>query len=106
LEIEKDKELLYSSTAGGRIGGMHYKGPFISLRMYDEFIIIGCGKKYVLKYDEIVSVEIKQWMGLMADRIQIKHRSSSVPRDIIIGTYSPGQAKEIIDARLGTETTS
>jgi hypothetical protein len=106
LEIEKDKKLLYSSTAGGWIGGISYRGPFISLRMYDEFIIIVCVRTYVLKYDEIVSVEIKRWMGLIPDRIQIKHRNPSIPKDIVIGTYSPSRAREIIDARLRTETTS
>lgn len=106
LEIEEDEKPLYTSTAGGQIGWVRYRGPFISLRIYDEFIIIGCGRKIVLKYNEIISVEIKQWMGLMPDRIQINHRNPSVPKNIIIGTYNPAQAKEIIDARLRKQVTS
>lgn len=45
LEIEQDEKPLYTSTAGGRIGGVTYKGPFISLRIYEKFIIISYGKK-------------------------------------------------------------
>lgn len=100
LEIEENKKPLYTSTAGGQIGGLRYKGPFISLRIYDEFIVIGCGRTIVLKYDEIVSVEIKKWMGSVADRIQIIHRNPNAPKDIIIGTGNPTQVKQIIDAQM------
>lgn len=100
LEIEQDKKPLYSSTAGGQIGGLRYKGPFISLRIYDEFIVIGCGRKIVLKYDEIEAVEIKQWLGLVPDRIKIIHRNPNAPKNIVIGTGNPAEAKRIIDVRL------
>ena len=88
LEIEGDEKPLYTSTAGGQIGWVTYRGPFISLRIYDEFIIIGCGSKMVLKYDEIISVEIKQWMGLMPDRIQINHQELMQPENrYIVGLF-------------------
>ena len=101
LEIEQDKKPLYSSTAGGQIGRVGYRGPFISLRIYDEFIVIGCGRKIVLNYEEIESVEIKQWLGLVPDRIKIIHHNPTAPKNIVIGTGNPAEAKRIIDAKLG-----
>ena len=101
LEIEGDKKPLYESTAGGEIGWMKVRGPFISLRIYDEFIIIACGKKMVLKYDEVLSVAV-----LMPGWIQINHHNPTVPKNILIGTHNPAQAKEIIDARLSKQAPS
>lgn len=42
----------------------------------------------------------------MPDRVQIIHRNPIVPKDIVIGTYNPVQAKEIIDAKLQKQVTS
>jgi hypothetical protein len=106
LDIEEGKKPLYSSTSGGDIGGIGYTGPFISLRIYDEFIVIGCGKKMVLQYEEIISVEIKLWLGLTPYRIQINHTNPNVPKTILIAVGNPAEAKAIIDARLTKQGTS
>ncbi len=100
LEIEKGKTPLYTSTAGGRIGWTSYRGPFISLRIYDEFIVIGYVKTIVLKFEEIERVEIKKWMGIVSDKVQIIHHKLDAPDTIIIGTTNPSQVKEIIDSKL------
>ncbi len=49
LDIEQSRTPLYSSTGGGRIGRIGYRGPFISLRIYDEFVVIKYGGQ--LGYD-------------------------------------------------------
>ena len=101
LDIEKGKTPLYSSLAGGRIGWINYKGPFVRLRIYDEFVVIRYFfKSIVLQYDEIEHIEIKKWLGLVADRIQIFHRKQDVPSNLIIGTSDPTEAKKLIELRL------
>lgn len=101
LEIEKGKTALYKQTRGGVIGVIRFKGPLISLRVYEEFIVIGCGKKYVLRYHDIDRIEIKESLGL-ANRIQIIHHNSDVPNNILLGTKNPTKLKELIEARLGS----
>ncbi|MCB0212885.1 MAG: hypothetical protein KDJ52_26320 [Anaerolineae bacterium] len=100
LDIEKDKEPLYTSTGGGRMGWLNYRGPFINLRIYDAFVVVSSFQTIVLRYDEIERVDIKKWMGAVADRVQIVHHKADAPGTIIIGTINPTQAKEIIDAHL------
>ena len=106
LDIEEGKKPLYTSTNGGQIGIVHYKGPFISLRIYDEFVVLGYGKKVVLHYDEIISIEIKQWRGFALNQIQINHSNPNVPKTIIIGTTNAAEAKALIDVRLTKQGTS
>lgn len=100
LDIEKGKTPLYSSTAGGQIGWLNYKGPFISLRIYEDFLVIVYTKTIVLRFDEIDQVEIKKWIGLVSDRIQIVHHKLNVPSKIIIGTSNPAKVKELIESKL------
>ncbi|MBE9044193.1 hypothetical protein IQ255_07230 [Pleurocapsales cyanobacterium LEGE 10410] len=100
LDIEKGKHPLYTSTSGGIIGWIRYKGPFINLRIYDEFIVISCTKIILFKYGEIDGVEIKKWMGLVPDSVRLVHHKSDAPGRIILGTTNPIRVKEIIDSRL------
>ena len=101
LEIEKGKTALYKQTRGGVIGVIRFRGPLISLRVYEEFIFIGCGKQYVLRYHDIDRVEIKEFLGF-ATRIQIIHHNPDVPSKILLGTKNATKLKELIEARLGS----
>ena len=101
LDIEKGKTALYKQTGGGVIGVIRFRGPLISLRVYEQFIVIGCGKKYVLRYEDIDRVEIKEWLGF-ANRIQIIHHNSDVPSNVLLGTKNSTKLKELIEARLGS----
>jgi len=40
LEIELKNNCIYSLTSAGIIGGAHYKGPFLQLRVYKDFLVI------------------------------------------------------------------
>lgn len=99
--IEEGKTPLYTTLGGGRIGWLNYKGPFIRLKIYDEFVVIRyLFKSLVLRYDEIERVEIKKWMGLVSDRVQIFHRKDDASKTLIIGTADPDEVKVLIEARL------
>ncbi len=101
LDIEKDKIPLYTSTSGGRIGFPEYKGPFISLRIYEEFVIIGYfNKKIKFKFEDIDRIEIKKRSTLSPKGIQIIHQKTTIPNRIIIWITKPAQVKEIIDTEL------
>ena len=79
---------------------MHYRGPFINLRLYDDFLVIGGLGTIVLTYDEIERVEVNKWLGAVADGVRIVHRKSGAPGKIVIGTASPERLKEMIEAQL------
>jgi hypothetical protein len=96
LNIEINKTPLYTSTAGGQIGWIRYRGPFVSIRIYDNFIVIGSAKTIVLRFEEIDRVEIKRW-GAFTDRVQLIHHKLDAPSKIIIGTTNPTKVKEIIE---------
>ena len=100
LDIEEGKKLLHSSTSGGHIGRIRYRGPFINLRIYDEFIVISSLKAIVLRYEDIERVEIKKWMGSIPSEIKLVHHKWDAPKKIVIGTTKPIYLKEMIDSRL------
>ena len=100
LDIEKDKTPIYTSTTGGEIGGLTYKGPFISLRIYEDFLVIRYTKTLVFRFDEIDRVEVKKWMGKTPHRIQLFHHKLDAPSKIMIGTMNPAKVKELIDSKL------
>ncbi len=97
---EAGKTPIYSTIGGGRIGWLNYRGPFISLRLYEDFLVIRALQTIVLPYAEIESVEVKKWLGMTPDRIQIAHRSLHAPETIIVGVSNPARVKEMIDQRL------
>jgi hypothetical protein len=101
LDIEKNKTPLHTQTSGGRIGWVRYRGPFVRLSIYDEFIVIRYSwKSIVLRYDEIERVEIGKWLGVLSDSVQIVHHKPDAPAYIKIGTSSPERVKEVIVSRL------
>ena len=101
LDREKDKTPLFTSTTGGRIGFPEYKGPFISLRIYEEFVVIGyLNKKIVFEFEDIDRVEIKKWSLLSPKGIQIIHQKTDVPDGIMIWVTQPAHVKEIIDSKI------
>jgi hypothetical protein len=109
IDIEHEKEPLFIATSAVTIGrAMGWtKGFFGSLRIYDEFIVIGCGKKIVLYYEEIERVEIWKGVGWLFDRVQIVHRKPGVPPFILLDpslldTFDSASArvKEMIESRL------
>ena len=99
VPAEAGKTPIYKTIGGGRIGWLNYRGPFISLRLYQEFLVIRALQTIVLSYTEIESGEVRKWLGVTADRIQITHRSLRAPETIILGVSNPKRVKEMVDQR-------
>jgi hypothetical protein len=100
-EIEQNKTPLHTQTSGGRIGWVRYRGPFVRLSIYDEFVVIRYGwKTIVLPYGEIERVETGKWLGMRTDSVQIVHHKPDAPPYIRIGAFSPERIKELIESKL------
>jgi hypothetical protein len=98
--IEEGKTPLHKANVGGTIGWTGYRGPLISVRVYDEFIVIGSWQRFVLPYDQIDRVELKNWFGMMPSHVQIIHHQPGAPKRIILGSSNPARLKELIEARI------
>jgi hypothetical protein len=57
---EEGKKPLYEERIGGTCGLIRYKGPFIRLAIYEQFLLIRYSKAIVLNYDQIQSIQIKK----------------------------------------------
>jgi hypothetical protein len=102
LKLEKGKRPLYSGGASrGRIGWVRSHNWWISLRIYDEFIVIRtiC-QVVVLRYEEIERVEVREQRGIFGPSyLQIIHHAN-VPKTIELATSRKRYIKDIIDAQL------
>jgi hypothetical protein len=58
--VEEGKTPLYKTTGGGRIGMLNFRGPFISLRVYEKFLVISDWQTIVLPYATIESVQSEE----------------------------------------------
>ena len=71
LPIEQNKELIYSERCGGLAGGgIRFKGPFVRLSIYKEFLVLSHLQSIVVKFSEIESVESG---GLWGTAVCINH---------------------------------
>ena len=71
LPIEQNEELIYSERCGGLAGGgVRFKGPFVRLSIYKEFLVLSHLQNVVLKFSEIKSVVSG---GLLGTALCINH---------------------------------
>lgn len=98
LEIENKLTAVYSENCGGRFNGYNLSVPFVRLTIYTDFIIISYTKKVVLKYNDIVKIEIKK--HFISKGIHIYHKRNDIPKNIIIWTANSKKIKEIIESKL------
>lgn len=76
---EENKTPELSFKTGGVIGWTNYKGPFIRVTVYQEFLIIAYLKIILLKYDEFT---IQEESFLFRKSIYFQHKKSEYPNPI------------------------
>jgi hypothetical protein len=75
---EAGKQALYSTICGGIVGWWTYKGPFIRLAVYSEFLVVVCDRVYYLPFAEIQQIERRNFLFRKGYRIH--HRNPSYPQ--------------------------
>lgn len=77
---------VFKKRCSAIIGKLRYKGPFISFRVYDEFLVVSGFNKIVLNYYDIVKAEtVKKWGYNVT---QIFHKRREYPDRIILFFYN------------------
>ncbi len=76
---EKNKNPELSFRCGGVIGLTNYKGPFIRVTVYKDFLIIAYRKIILLKFDEFT---IQGESFLFRKSICFQHKKSESPDNI------------------------
>jgi hypothetical protein len=99
LAVERGLRPLFQQTSGGQVGWISYRGPFIRLTLYEEFLVIRCWQAIVLRYDQIERVEVTKWLGLITEGVRIVHHGTA-PGRIRLGSGDPIRIKMLIEARL------
>ncbi len=80
LDIEKEREELYTSWCSGAIDGL--KKPIVRFSIYDDFVVISSLKKIVLYFSEITEVCQDRYFG--AKGFVIKHNKKNVPNIMLM----------------------
>jgi hypothetical protein len=75
MEQEKGEKPLYTIQCKAYLNGLRYVHTRFTI--YKDFIVIGRWKKYLLKYEDIMSVQKKQF--LFSKSLRIKHSMKRVP---------------------------
>lgn len=75
---EEGKKAVYATTCAGIVGWLTYKGPFLRLAVYTEFLVVACDKVYYFPFNEIVQIERSSHMFRKGYRI--RHRNMSYPQ--------------------------
>ncbi len=94
---ERGKTPIHTATGGGQIGWLRFRGPFVSLRLNEEFVVIRALQTIVLSHAAIGSVQMKKWLGLTESRSQKIHRDLHAPERIVLAVSNPERAMEIIE---------
>lgn len=47
---EEGKKAVYATTCAGIVGWLTYKGPFLRLAVYTEFLVVACDKVYYFPF--------------------------------------------------------
>lgn len=101
LAVERGQQPLFTQTSGGQVGWIRYRGPFIRLSLYEDFLVIRCWQTVVLRYDEIDRVDLTKWLGIVTDGVRLVHHGHA-PGRIRLGSSDPARVKALIDTRLPT----
>jgi len=93
--LEEGKVPLFQEQCGGRFDGFNLTIPFVRHAMYDEFIVIGYGKKrHIINYTDLAMASLKR--HLFSKGITYSHSRVDLPRSIIIWSRSPEKVIEFI----------
>ncbi len=90
---EIDKTPVYKTRCSGIIGSLHYRGPFIELRMYEDFLVVSYSKQMVFSYSSI-NVDIAK--NFFRQGLAIHHLSQDYPSRIILAVYNMQEIKDYV----------
>ena len=76
---EENKTPELSFKCGGVIGWTQYKGPFVRVSVYSDFLIIAHRKIILFKFNEFT---LKEGLFLFTKSITFKHEKSDYPEKI------------------------
>lgn len=75
---ETGKTPVFSEACAGIIGWITYRGPFIRVAVYGDFLVVSCGKPYALKFSEISQLEPCTFLYKKGFRIH--HNNPAYPK--------------------------
>ncbi len=101
-EVEQGKTPLYKETAGGAVGPSRYRGPFVSVRMYDEFMVVADWNPLILRYDQIDRIEVTKPFIRIRQGVQIFHHQPGAPELVYLAVGNPAHVKQLIEARVAS----
>ncbi len=77
---EAGKKPLFTESCAGVIGWLTYKGPFIRLAVYDDFVVVSCDKQYYLPLGNIT--RIARHSFLFTKGYRLYHNKADCPERI------------------------
>ena len=77
---ETGRSARFETSCAGIIGWVTYRGPFIRLSVYDDFLVVACSAPYLLEFSEIERVEAVRFGFVKGFRIH--HHNLRYPERI------------------------
>ena len=97
-QLEDGVSPFFQEQCGGRFDGFNLTIPFVRHAMYDNFIVIGYGKKrHIIKYTDLSMATLKR--HLFSRGITYSHSRVDLPKSIIIWSRSPEKVIDLIKGK-------
>lgn len=77
---EAGKSAIYATNCTGTVGWITYKGVFLRLAVYAEFLVVACNRVYYFPFSEIMHIERHNFLFRRGYRIH--HKNPSYPQRI------------------------
>lgn len=77
---EAGKAPIFTEACGGVVGWLNYKGPFIRVAVYPDFLVVSCDRQYYLPFSSVGHIERRNFFFSKGYRIH--HRTAEYPKRI------------------------
>ena len=95
---EAGKTPTFSENCAGVVGWITYKGPFIRVAVYPEFLVVSCDRQYYLPFSQISQIERRSFMFNKGYRIH--HNNSEYPKRIEVWVSGRDRFKAAIAGKM------
>lgn len=92
-------------TCGAIVKNIHYSWPFIELRVYEDFLVVGCRRRVELEFRSIISLQLERFG--VSRGIRIQHNDPAQVERVLL--FAPGirgiltQLRQLTGIRAGAE---
>ncbi len=97
LPREQGLTPLYTENCGAHLGWANLSAPLVRLAIYHDFLVVASVKTFLIRLDDIDSVEITR--GLFSRGVRISHSTGNNPATITVWSVDPDRIVDLVRSR-------